>query len=232
MSIKFHPSNQIITVSNFQDLISTPFRGEVNAICWERVLKGDFAEIVEKIHIHGNVTEIEPDDLRKLQLSEQGHLAREIIINDIQLLKDNGASPSLNVIKYYERDEELPYFSTDVYSFHIDRATIPTDTILCTYYGDCSEIVPNDEATQKVLIPEIRNELKKLYDGAEDGFESFLTEHFFDLHYELKANVNPINLGIGNLWRLAIDHPESQVPPCIHRAPYEKPGKARLLLIC
>jgi hypothetical protein len=31
---------------------------------------------------------------------------------------------------------------------------------------------------------------------------------------------------------LAVDHPESQVPPCIHRAPKEKSGQNRLLMIC
>jgi len=57
-------------------------------------------------------------------------------------------------------------------------------------------------------------------------------EHFFDLHYQAKPNTQPTNLGIGHLWRLAVDHPESQVLPCVHRAPKEKKGESRLLLIC
>jgi hypothetical protein len=119
-----------------------------------------------------------------------------------------------------------------VYSFHVDRSPIPTDTFLCTYYGDSSEIIPNAEAEQKVLIPEIRAELKKLYDGPDEGFENFLTEHFFDLHYRAKPTAKPFSLGLGHLWRLAIDHPELQVPPCVHRAPVEKSGQTRLMLIC
>ena len=90
----------------------------------------------------------------------------------------------------------------------------------------------NSQAIQKILVPEIRDELKKLYHDAAEGFESFLIDHFFDLHYQIKPDAHPISLGLGHLWRLAVDHPESQVPPCLHRAPKEKAGETRLLLIC
>lgn len=222
----------INSVANFHDLVSTPFAGEINAICWARELQGDFSEIVEKLILSENIKEIKEEELHELQLSDQGNLAREILINDMNLLKYHGASPVLNLIKYYDTDDEHSFFPTDVYSFHVDRSPIPIDTFLCTYYGDSSEILPNSEAIKKVLIPEIRSELKKLYTGTDIDFESFLSENFFDLHYLPKANANPISLGLGNLWRLAIDHPESLVPPCIHRAPREKSGKTRLLLIC
>lgn len=222
----------INSVTNFHDLVSTPFAGEINAICWARELQGDFSEIVEKLILSENIKEIKEEELHELQLSDQGNLAREILLNDMNLLKHHGASPVLNLIKYYDTDDEHSFFPTDVYSFHVDRSPIPIDTFLCTYYGDSSEILPNSEAIKKVLIPEIRSELKKLYTGTDIDFESFLSENFFDLHYLPKANANPISLGLGNLWRLAIDHPESLVPPCIHRAPREKSGKTRLLLIC
>ena len=87
-------------------------------------------------------------------------------------------------------------------------------------------------AQQKILIPEIREELKKLYDGEEEGFDSFLEEYFFDLHYQATPKARPINLGTGHIWRLACDYPNSPVPPCVHRAPKEKSGQNRLLLIC
>ncbi|MDB5119792.1 MAG: hypothetical protein JWN56_1010 [Sphingobacteriales bacterium] len=222
---------QIHCVTNFQDLVSTPFQGEINAICWSRNLTGDFSEIVEKIALNENMTAIEREELLELQLSEQGQLAREILLNDLNLLKAHGASPTLNVIKYYDRDD-FTLFPTDVYSFHVDRSPVATDTFLCTYYGESSDILPNSQAEQKVLIPEIRNELKKLYGGSDSGFETFLTEYFFDLHYQAKPNASIINLGIGHLWRLAVDHPESQVLPCVHRAPIEKSGESRLLMIC
>ncbi|PZF72766.1 DUF1826 domain-containing protein [Taibaiella soli] len=219
-------------VSNFEDFVAQPFHGTINAICWSRDLSGDFSEIINKVTLDGNITEIEPEQLRALELSEQGQIARNILLNDLKLLTDHGASPVLNVIKHYDRDDSLPFFPTDVYSFHVDRAPIPTDTILCTYYGAASEILPNEQGEQKILIPEIRAELRKLYDGPEDGFESFLTEHFFDLHYQAKPDADLINLGIGNLWRLACDHPDSPVPPSLHRAPLENDGTYRLLLIC
>jgi len=227
-----YAENQIHCVTNFQDLVSTPFNGDVNAMAWVRKLAGDFFEIVEKVELNGNITVIDEAELRELQLTEQGQLAREILLNDLQLLTAHGASPLLNVINQYDRDDAFPFFPTDVYSFHVDRSPIPTDTFLCTYYGESSDVLPNSQAIKKVLVPEIRAELKKLYDETEEDFESFLTENFFDLHYQAKSNARPISLGLGHLWRLAIDHPESPVPPCIHRAPKEKYGQKRLLLIC
>ena len=178
----------ITRVTNFHDLVSAPFAEEINAICWARDLQGDFSEIVEKLNLSGNIKEIEVEELRELQLTDQGSLAREILLNDLNLLKDHGASPVLNLIKYYDTDDEHSFFPTDVYSFHVDRSPIPVDTFLCTYYGDSSEILPNSEAIKKILIPEIRSELKKLCTGTDIDFESFLSDNFFDLHYLPKAN--------------------------------------------
>lgn len=224
--------SQIKLVSNFEELVNIDFQDNINAIGWQRDLAGDFGEIVSKLKLKENITEISFDDLLKLQLSEQGNIAREIIINDIQLLTEFGASPSLNLLKKYDRDEEFDFISTDVYSFHVDRSPVATSTFLCTYSGASSDILPNSEATQKILIPEVREKLKTLYDGDEEDFEMFLSENYFDLHYEPKPNAKPINLGLGNLWKLSVDHPGQKVPPCIHRAPVENDGKYRLLLIC
>ncbi len=226
------PLNQIQIVTNFQDFVSIPFMGNVNAICWKRELKGDFEEIIKKTELHTNMIELSTEELNQLHLSEAGHLAREVILNDMELLKEYGASPTLNIIKHYERDNSYPFFPTDVYSYHVDRSPVPTDTILCTYYGASSDILPNSQAEQKILVPEIRMELQTLYNGPEEGFESFLQEHFFDLHYQAKPNAQPINLGLGHIWRLAVDHPQSKVLPCVHRAPLEKNEESRLLLIC
>ena len=227
-----HADNQIQSVTNFKDLVSKPFKEQNNALYWPRELKGDFSEIVKKIELNDTIIELEEEELRELQLSEMGQIAREILLNDLKLLIAHGASPSLNVIKCYERDDAYPFFPTDVYSFHVDRSPIPVDTFLCTYYGESSEILANSQGQQKILIPEIRDELKKIYVGTDEGFESFLIEHFFDLHYQANPMVCPTKLGLGHMWRLAIDHPKNQVPPCIHRAPVEKIGQNRLLLIC
>ena len=225
-------AQQIRSVTNFQNLVSTPFHGAINAVCWSRTLTGDFAEIVNKVTVHENILELDREQLCALELSEAGQLARNIILNDLQLLTAHGAAPVLNLIRCYESDDTHPFFPTDVYSFHADRSPVPTDTFLCTYYGEPSDILPNAQAQQKVLVPEIREALKKLYHGAAEGFETFLSDHCFDLHYLAAPEATPISLGTGNLWRLAVDHPESPVPPCVHRAPKEKSGQTRLLLIC
>jgi hypothetical protein len=232
MDDKFSDNSQIAVVSTFSQLVNADFQGDVNAVCWYRNLVGDFTEIVSKLHLKEELTEVTMEDLYTLQLSEEGNMAREIILNDFRLLADSGASPSLNLLKSYQRDEELDFISTDVYSFHVDRSPIGTDTFLCTYHGAASEIIANNQVEQKILIPEVRQKLKELHDGSEADFEAFLMEHYFDLHYQPKPGARPVNLGLGHLWRLAVDHPEKQALPCVHRAPIEKNGEYRLLLIC
>ncbi|ROI08707.1 DUF1826 domain-containing protein [Kaistella haifensis] len=224
--------SQIKTFSTFDELVNNRFQGNTNAFCWQRNLDGDFGEIVAQLQLLDDITEISKEDLLQLELSEPGNRARQIILNDIQLLENFGAAPSLNLLKSYERDDEFNFMARDVYSFHVDRSPIAADTYLCTYFGASSDIVPNHQATQKILIPEIINELKTLHQGHSESFETFLEENFFDLHYEAKPNATPINLGNGHLWRLAVDHPFQEVLPCIHRAPKEKKGEYRLLLIC
>ena len=111
---------QIQSVTNFQDLVSTPFQGEINALCWTRQLIGDFAEIVKRVEGDEDITVLDEAALRELQLSEKGQLARDILLNDLKLLTAHGAAPVLNVIKCYDRDETYSFFPTDVYSFHVD----------------------------------------------------------------------------------------------------------------
>ncbi len=225
-------SKQVNEVVSFNDLVSIPFESNINAMCWNRQLKGNFYEIVNQLELTGNITEINENELLNLQLSKEGQLAREILLNDLLLLQSQGAAPVLNVIKYYDRDDTFPFFPTDVYSFHVDRSPVPTDTFLCTYHGEPSEILPNSQGIQKVIIPEIREELIKLHNGNAEDFESFLVDNFFDLHYQAHPEAQPINLGLGHMWKIAIDHPESKVLPCLHRAPEEKDGQLRLLMIC
>lgn len=232
MKNTFSDHNQISVVSTFSELVNLNFQGDTNAICWHRNLVGNFKEIVVKLQLKEDVTEVFVEDLLAMKLSAEGNLAREIILKDVQQLTDFGASPSLNLLKCYERDEELDFISTDVYSYHIDRSSIETDTFLCTYHGAASDLLPHDQVEQKILIPEIREKLKALHDGPESEFETFLEENFFDLHYQPKFDTKPVNLGLGHLWRLAVDHPTQQVLPCVHRAPTEKQGEYRLLLIC
>ncbi len=46
----------------------------MNALCWQRSLQGDFKEIVEKLELIENITEISIDDLMELKL-----LSRKVI---------------------------------------------------------------------------------------------------------------------------------------------------------
>lgn len=222
---------QIGTVSNFCELINTPFENAVNALCWEREIKGDFEEIVSKLQIKENITEVTAEDLMSLQLSENGAIARDLVLNDLKSLAESGTLPSLNLIKNYERDDD-ELISTDVYSYHVDSSPVATDTFLCTYFGAPSDIIPNDQAVQKILIPEIIGKLQDLYDPSQQDFSTFVQDYHFDLHYQANADAQPINLGLGHLWKLAVKHPGQKVLPCIHRAPKENTGEYRLLLIC
>jgi hypothetical protein len=126
-------------------------------------LRGDFKEIVDQLQLKENITEVDTEELLALHLSEKGNLAREIILNDLRLLTDFGASPSLNLLKCYERDDDFDFISTDVYSYHVDRSPVATDTFLCTYHGAARDIIPNEQAEHKVLIPEIRKKLAALH---------------------------------------------------------------------
>jgi hypothetical protein len=222
----------LLSVNTFHELVSISLQGKNNALCWGRPLLGDFSEIVRKTEPEGNMAELEPGQLLDLELSEAGQLAREMLLSDLRLLTAHGASPTINLIRWYERDDACPFFPTDVYSFHVDRAPVPCDTFLCTYHGACSEILPNAQAEQKVLVPELRETLRASYDGPEQGFKAYLTEHCYDLHYRPLPAARPIRTGLGELWRLAVDHPQSSALPCIHRAPEELPGETRLMLIC
>ena len=218
-------------VSSFEELIAKPFAGQMNAHCWTRELAGDFAEIVHTLRPTENLQVLEKEELLALALSEEGKIARQILLNDLQRLQDYGAMPTLNLIQCYDRDDSFPFFPTDVYSFHVDYSPLALPTILCTYYGKPSEILAQEDAEQKVLIPEIREALFKLYNGPAEGFEAFLVEHFFNLHYQVKQGAKPVSLGLANMWSLAVASPNAAYLPCIHRAPEEE-GVWRLMLIC
>lgn len=221
-------------VDSFEELISTKFSGEVNALCWLRVLPGNFEEVVAKLQCGPGITTIDEDRLLALSLSPEGAAAREILVQDQALLRAYELSPVLDCINGYgNHDEDDAPVSTHVQSFHTDSATDEADTFLCTYVGASSEGLRNDEAIPRVAIPETRAELLELYGGEDDGgFLEFLNENFFDLHYAPLPDAKPWSFGIGHLWRIACEYPGSPVLPCIHRAPDTIPGAPpRLLLI-
>jgi hypothetical protein len=214
-------------------LVSQPFADGVNALCWERVLPGDFGEVVAKIGVSEGIATLDEAGLLALRLSAAGRVAVEILLEDQRLLRELGLDPVLNCIAGYPRDERPGPVATDVFSFHADSAPVQAETYLCTYHGPASEGLRNDEARRRVDVPETRAELLRLFGGEDgDGFRDYLEENCYDLHYAPNPGARPFSFGLGNFWRIAIAYPGNPVPPCIHRAPRTLAGQpARLLLI-
>jgi len=227
-------SHHIGIVSSFEELIGTRFRGDINALCWPRQLPGDFQDIAVQLQADDGITTIADDELRALRLSPAGSLAREVLLADQALLRGQGLAPSLDCITGYPRDVTASPVPTDVYSFHVDSATIPADTYLCTYVGSSSQGLANDMAVRRVDVAETRAQLLQSYGGPDDeAFAAYLTDQCFDLHYWPRPDARPYTFGLGNLWRIAVAYPGCPVLPCIHRAPLTLPGApARLLLLC
>jgi hypothetical protein len=224
---------RIKKVSSFEELVSTPLKDGVNALCWQRELPFDFCEIVSQLGVSEGITPLDEARLLALPVSAAGKAAIKQLLEDQQLLLDHGLSPSLDCICSYPRDEEQELVPTDVYSFHADSATVEADTYLCTYNGATSEGLRNEDALRCVDLRETRAKLLGLF-GGEDGecFQKFLAEHCYDLHYVPAPHAQPFSFGRGNLWRIAIAWPGCPVLPCVHRAPAQLPGDPpRLLLI-
>lgn len=227
--------SHIQLVHSFQELADTPFAGNINAMCWERTLPGDFAEIVSCLgssHEPSLIT-LDPDFLRALSLSPAGDLACASMLADFSLLSERGLAPVLNCIYAYPRDERLGSIVTDVFSFHVDSAPCETDTWLCTYHGVASEGLKNHHAQRLVNIPVTHATLLAAYGGSDDGgFHEYLKENAYDLHYAALPEARPYSFGVGNLWRIATAYPGCPVAPSIHRAPPTTSGDPpRLLLI-
>jgi len=225
---------RIKQVENFHELLTTPFAGGVNALCWPRALTGDFGEIARLLGRGDESAIITPDEtcLLALPLSEAGRAAVQIMLHDLRLLREHALDPVLNCIRAYPRDEEPGPVRTDVFSFHADSAPVMADTWLCTYHGPSSEGLRNDQARRRVDLAETRAALLKDFGGADDDtFRDYLNENCYDLHYAPNEGAQPFSFGLGHLWRIACEYPGSPVPPCLHRAPDTRPGEFRLLLI-
>ena len=227
-----HDYPRVRQAISFQELVTTPFRNGINAVCWPRVLDGDFEEVIRQLSMRDELVTLDERQLLALPVSSAGTAAVRVLVEDLNLLRELELDPVLNAIITYPRDEDGPV-ATDVYSFHVDSAPIEADTWLCTYHGAPSEGLRNDQARRRVDVPEIRAELLKTFGGEDDeSFLDYLNENCYDLHYAPLPLAQPFSFGIGNLWRIAVDYPGSPVPPCIHRAPATLPNEApRLLLI-
>jgi hypothetical protein len=227
-------SPRIKQVNSFQELLNTPYEAGVNALCWPRVLEGDYSEVVRLLGDGGGeaITVLDEARLRALPLSAEGRVAVEVMLEDLRILRAHELDPVLNCIHGYPRDEDAGPVVTDVFSFHADSAPVEAATWLCTYHGPSSEGLANEDAVRRVDLTATRAELWKLFGGTDEAeFREFLNENCYDLHYAPVDGARPYSFGVGNLWRIAVDYPGSPVPPCIHRAPETEPGQARLLLI-
>ncbi len=214
-----------------------PFAGERNAVCWRRQLAGDFDEVARlagALDTDADRLPLDDEVLTRLHGSATpaGRLAITTLREDLRLLREHGHEPGLELLRRYPRDGD-PDLPTDVHSFHVDSATVPTETILCTYAGPATELLPRDQALRRVDQPELRARLRRRFgDGDDAAFAAWLADHAFDLHFVPKPGAAPCCCGPGELWRLAVLHPGAAVPACVHRAPPAQEGAApRLLLI-
>ncbi len=220
-------------VASFDELVSTPFTTEVNALCWTRTLDGDFEAIAAAAGPLDEITTLDEEALLSLDLGPAGQRARRWLVDDLRLLGQAGLEPSLDLIPAYPRDPDGGPVPVDVYDFHADSANALADTFLCSYTVAASEGVANDEVVRRVDLPETRARLLELYGGPDDAaFAAWLGRHCYDLHYAALPHARPFSFGFGNLWRIATQCPGSPTRPSVHRAPETRPGQPpRLLLI-
>jgi hypothetical protein len=219
-------------VGSFEELIATPLEDGVSAVCWTRALPGDFGEVARALRATDDITAIDETRLSSLDLSALGREAVGRLLGDLRLLRAAGHDPTLECVRRYPRDHDGPV-TTDVYSFHVDSATVPTETFLCTYAGAASKGLRHDDARRIIDVPSTRARLLEHF-GGDDGpaFAAWLHENCYDLHYEPTSEARLISFGVGNLWRIAVQYPGCPVPAWIHRAPEDSPGlEPRLLLI-
>jgi hypothetical protein len=230
LSQLFPPSIRL--VKSFEELTSASFGKGVNAFCWQRELPTGFEEVVSHLHLPAGITHLNETRMRGLPLNPAGKAALDFMLADLTRLRDCGLDPMLDAVNGYTHPILPPHKRTDVCSWHVDSATTEADTWLCTYHGAPSEGLAGTDAIRRIEWPEAREQLLRLYGGADDeNFCEWLCEHFHDLHYIPRDGAQPWSFGVGNLWRIATAWPGSPVPPCIHRAPDPVTGQKRLLLI-
>lgn len=225
------------TADTAGEWLALPLLGERNAVRWRRTLAGDFAELARLADtLEADADRVALDDAQLALLHERASTAGRVAIDavraDLVLLRECGHAPTFELLRRYERDPD-PDLSVDVHSFHVDTATAPTETILCTYHGDPSEVLPRADALRRVDEPTLRARLRQRFgDGDDEAFAAWLLENAFALHYAPRPGAQPLACGRGELWRLAVDHPGGAAAACIHRAPPPRAGAGpRLLLI-
>ncbi len=221
-------------VASFEELMGTPLAEGIQALCWPRLLEGDFTALMPLLPSTSGITPLEDEFLASLTVRAGCEKAIATLLADLAMLRAQGLDPMLEVINGYLREANPGPVPTDVCDWHVDSATAEADTFLCTYHGAASQLLRTDQAQLYIDDPGIRAALLAEYgDSDDESFAEHLADHCYDLHYLPLPGAAPITCGIGHLWRLSTQHPTVAVPPCIHRAPLTMPGETpRLLLIC
>lgn len=242
MSLLLPPRARV--VDDIDTLLARPFSDGENALCLPRAFPDDvvagFDEVARVVAAGmGNdddLVALDDEVLRSLPLSSPGRRAAEVMIADLALLAAHGREPTLNCIRAYARDTRGLPITTDVMSFHVDRADIEVDTFLCTWAGAPSELLDTDDAMRRIDDDDVREALRAAAADHgvvdDDDFARFVRDGSFDLHYRPKPGARVFSCGRFALWKLAVAWPGARVPPCIHRAPPTTTADPpRLLLI-
>ena len=72
--------HRIKRVDSFDELVSTRFADDINALCWPRALPGDFGEVVEQLGPGSGIETIDDTRLRRLSVSAAGRAAIERLL--------------------------------------------------------------------------------------------------------------------------------------------------------
>jgi len=224
-SLAFPPNVRV--VDSFDALLATPFAGEVNAVCWARSLRGDFAALAARLATSAPVRTVGVGEL-----DDADDPATATLRRDLRLLRAAGHEPSIELVRAYPRDDDTD-FPTDVQSFHVDSATMPTETFLCTYAGAPTEGLDPRRSRRRIDDPHRRAALLARFGGSDDeSFTAWLAETHHDLHWTPDDAGAAYSFGTGNLWRLAVQWDGCPTVACIHRAPGTTlAGAPRLLLL-
>src|SRR3954471_4032857 len=86
----FSPSDypRVRMVQSFEELVATPFADGVNALCWPRLLPGDFGEVVEQLGAGEGILTLEDERLQNLAVSAGGRMAIEQMVADQERLRN------------------------------------------------------------------------------------------------------------------------------------------------
>ncbi len=106
-SSAFAASARVQIVGSLHALVTAPFVDGINALCWPRVLPGDFREVVEALPTGEGIVPLDEGQLASLALIGAGKMACDILLADIKSLRayDHTAVTSNLSDMHYSQDE-------------------------------------------------------------------------------------------------------------------------------